>query len=338
MRTKVNLGADGYDIVIERGALNKFRELTGIASRVLVVTDSGVPQEYSKCIASQFEDALIYTVPQGEESKNLTKFGEILSFMLKNNFTRKDCVVACGGGVAGDLAGFVSACYMRGIDFYNCPTTVLSQVDSSIGGKTAVDLDGIKNTVGAFHQPKMVVIDPDVLRTLPERQVSNGLAEAVKMSLTFDSELFEMFEKTDVLENIDEIIFRSIEIKRKVVEQDEKEKGLRMILNFGHTIGHGIESEEELNGLYHGECVALGMIPMCSQSVRERLVTVLKKLSLPTEISIDTDKVISAVVHDKKMRKDYINAVYVENAGSFELKKMTADEIKKLMHIIIKND
>lgn len=336
MRTRVNLGADSYDIVIERGAINKFRELTGIASRVLVVTDSGVPEQYSKCIASQFDDALIYTIPQGEESKSLDMFREILSFMLENNFTRKDCVVACGGGVPGDLAGFVSACYMRGLKFYNVPTTVLSQVDSSIGGKTAVDLDNIKNIVGAFHQPKMVVIDPEVLQTLPARQVSNGLAEAVKMSLTSDAELFKMFEETDVLENIDEILFKSIEIKRKVVEQDEKEAGLRMILNFGHTIGHGIESEEELNGLYHGECVALGMLPMCSEEVRARLIKVLEKLNLKTEISIDVDSVVCAVTHDKKARKDYINTVFVPEAGSFEMKKMTAEDIRELTKIIVK--
>lgn len=336
MKTHVELGADSYDIIIERGAIKKFKELTGINSKVLVVTDSGVPQEYSKCIASQFDDALVYTIPQGEESKNLTQFGEILSFMLRNNFTRSDCVVACGGGVPGDLAGFVSACYMRGLKFYNVPTTVLSQVDSSIGGKTAVDLDGIKNTVGAFHQPKMVVIDPDVLNTLPDRQISNGLAEAVKMSLTSDEELFEMFEKVDILENIEEILFKSVEIKRKVVEQDEKEQGLRMILNFGHTIGHGIESEEELNHLYHGECVALGMIPMCSESVRARLVPVLKKLNLPVDINPDIDKVISAIVHDKKARKDYINTVFVEEVGSYEMRKMKADDIKNLISVIVK--
>lgn len=336
MKTHVELGADSYDIIIERGAIKKFKELTGINSKVLVVTDSGVPQEYSKCIASQFNDALVYTIPQGEESKNLTQFGEILSFMLRNNFTRSDCVVACGGGVPGDLAGFVSACYMRGLKFYNVPTTVLSQVDSSIGGKTAVDLDGIKNTVGAFHQPKMVVIDPDVLKTLPDRQISNGLAEAVKMSLTSDAELFEMFEKVDILENIEKILFKSVEIKRKVVEQDEKEQGLRMILNFGHTIGHGIESEEELNHLYHGECVALGMIPMCSESVRARLVPVLKKLNLPVDINPDIDKVISAIVHDKKARKDYINTVFVEEVGSYEMRKMKADDIKNLISVIVK--
>lgn len=334
MKTCVNLGADSYDIIIERGAINKFGELSCINSKLLIVTDSGVPRQYAEKIASQFEDVLIYTVKEGEASKNLNCFGEILSFMLKNNFTRKDCVVACGGGVPGDLAGFVSACYMRGIDFYNFPTTVLSQVDSSIGGKTGVDLDGIKNTVGAFHQPKKVIIDPDVLKTLPKRQVSNGLAEAVKMSLTFDSELFELFEKEDAVANIDEILFRAIEIKRKVVEQDEKESGLRMVLNFGHTIGHAVESEEELNKLLHGECVALGMIPMCSQSVRERLVPVLKKLNLKTEIDFDIERAFRALTHDKKMRKDYINAVFAEEVGSYEIKKLPLDEIKNLMSVI----
>lgn len=336
MKTRVNLGADSYDIIIERGAINKFADLVNIKGKVLIVTDSGVPKEYSKCIASQFSESYIYTIPEGEQSKNLTQFGKIQSFLLEKGFTRKDSVIACGGGVPGDLAGFVSACFMRGIDFYNFPTTVLSQVDSSIGGKTAVDLDGIKNIVGAFHQPKAVIIDPDVLRTLPDRQISNGLAEAVKMSLTSDSELFEQFESTDILETIDEILFKAIEIKRKVVEQDVKEAGLRMILNFGHTIGHGIESEEGLHGLYHGECVALGMIPMCSESVRERLIPVLNKLNLPTEISIDPQKVIAAVAHDKKMRDNTVNTVFVNEVGSFEMKKMNVNEITQMLTSVIK--
>lgn len=336
MKTRVNLGADSYDIIIEHGAINKFADLTNINGKVLIVTDSGVPKEYSECIASQFDESYIYTVPEGEASKNLDEFGKILSYMLEKNFTRKDSVIACGGGVPGDLAGFVSACFMRGIDFYNFPTTVLSQVDSSIGGKTAVDLDGIKNIVGAFHQPKTVIIDPDVLKSLPSRQISNGLAEAVKMSLTSNSDLFEMFEKADIMENIDEILFKSIEIKRKVVEQDVKEAGLRMILNFGHTIGHGIESEEGLHGLYHGECVALGMIPMCSDSVRSRLIPVLKKLNLQTEISINPEKVISAIVHDKKMRNNVVNTVTVNDVGTFEMKKMTVSEIEQKLSVIIK--
>lgn len=336
MKTRVNLGEDSYDIIIERGVINKFSDLVNINGKVLIVTDSKVPQEYSKCIANQYKESYIYTIPEGEQSKNLTQFAKIQSFLLEKGFTRKDSVIACGGGVVGDLAGFVSACFMRGIDFYNFPTTVLSQVDSSIGGKTAVDLDGIKNIVGAFHQPKAVIIDPDVLDTLPDRQISNGLAEAVKMSLTSDKELFEMFENTDILKNIDEILFKAIEIKRKVVEQDVKEAGLRMILNFGHTIGHGIESEEGLHGLYHGECVALGMLPMCSEDVRKRLIAVLEKLKLPTEILIEPQKVISAVIHDKKMRDNTVNAVLVNEIGSFEMKKMTVDEIERQLSVIVK--
>ncbi len=336
MKTRVNLGEDSYDIIIERGVINKFSDLVNINGKVLIVTDSKVPQEYSKCIANQYKESYIYTIPEGEQSKNLTQFAKIQSFLLEKGFTRKDSVIACGGGVVGDLAGFVSACFMRGIDFYNFPTTVLSQVDSSIGGKTAVDLDGIKNIVGAFHQPKAVIIDPDVLDTLPDRQISNGLAEAVKMSLTSDKELFEMFENTDILKNIDGILFKAIEIKRKVVEQDVKEAGLRMILNFGHTIGHGIESEEGLHGLYHGECVALGMLPMCSEDVRKRLIAVLEKLKLPTEILIEPQKVISAVIHDKKMRDNTVNAVLVNEIGSFEMKKMTVDEIERQLSVIVK--
>lgn len=335
MKTRVNLGEDSYDIIIERGSINKFSDLTDVKGKVLIVTDSGVPKEYSECLASQFKESYIYTIPEGEKSKNLTEFSKIQSFLLSKGFTRKDSLVACGGGVVGDLAGFASACFMRGIDFYNFPTTVLSQVDSSIGGKTAVNLDGIKNIVGAFYQPKAVIIDPDVLKSLPDRQISNGLAEAVKMSLTSDGELFELFETQNIFENIDEILFKAIEIKRKVVEQDVKEAGLRMILNFGHTIGHGIESEEGLHGLYHGECVALGMIPMCSENVRKRLIPVLQKLNLPTEIKINTEKVISAVAHDKKMRDSTVNAVLVNEIGSCEIQKMAVSEIEKKLSSVI---
>lgn len=332
MRTFVKTAAGGYEVVLERGSINEFARLTGIKGKTLIVTDTGVPSVYSEKIAGQLDKPFIYTVEQGEGSKSLDSFGKILSFMLKNNFTRADSVVACGGGVVGDLAGFCAASYMRGIKFYNFPTTVLSQVDSSVGGKTAVNLDGIKNPVGAFYQPTMVIIDPDVLETLDKRQVAAGLAESVKMSLTSDAELFEEFEKGDVYKNIDSIIFKSIEIKRKVVELDEKESGLRMILNFGHTVGHGIEST--VSGMYHGECVAVGMLTMCPDEVRERLVPVLKKLGLKTCLDFDTDSVMSAILHDKKMRGDTVSTVYVPAPGSFEIRDMTAPEIKERLSVI----
>ena len=223
---------------------------------------------------------------------------------------------------------------MRGIDFYNIPTTVLSQVDSSIGGKTAVNLDGIKNIVGAFYQPKRVLVDLDLLFTLPERQISNGLAEAVKMSLTSDAELFELFEKGNITDNMDEIITRSLMIKKNVVEQDEKEQGLRKILNFGHTIGHGVESFEHLNGLYHGECVALGMIPMVSDELRPRLINVLESLNLPTSVELNADEVYKAMTHDKKGEGETVTVTTVSSPGSFEMKKVRFSELYPLIKMI----
>ena len=272
MIIKVELLENGYDIVLERGALSKIGEYLDLDRRVLVVTDEGVPSEYAEAVARASKRPTVVTVKQGEGSKSFSTLEELCRVMLKNGFTRNDCVVAVGGGVVGDLSGFAAASYMRGIDFYNIPTTVLSEVDSSIGGKVAVNLDNVKNIVGAFYQPQKVVIDPDTLKTLPKRQIANGLAEAVKMGLTSDKELFNIFEKGSVDESLEEIIERSLLVKKKVVEQDEKETGLRKILNFGHTVGHGIESEAELSGLYHGECVALGMLPMCGDAVRERLL------------------------------------------------------------------
>ena len=247
--------------------------------------------------------------------------------MLENGFSRKDCVVAVGGGVVGDLSGFAASAYMRGIDFYNIPTTLLSQIDSSIGGKTAINFGNVKNIVGAFYQPKKVLIDADLLNTLPERQISNGLAEAIKMALTSDSELFDIFETKNIKENIDEIIIRSLNIKKNVVEQDEKESGLRKILNFGHTIGHGIESSENMAELYHGECVALGLIPMCDEKIRPRVIEVLKKCNLYNLIEFDWDKISKAAFHDKKADGEFVTVTLVPDIGSFELKTMKCSEV-----------
>jgi len=321
----MNLGADSYDIVAERGILEKAGEHLNLNRRVLVVTDSGVPEKYAKTLAAQCKEPFICTVDEGEGSKSLETFGKLLQCMLEHGFSRKDCVVAVGGGVVGDLSGFAASAYMRGIDFYNIPTTLLSQIDSSIGGKTAVNLGGVKNIVGAFYQPKKVLVDPELLRTLPERQISNGLAEAVKMALTSDRELFELFEKGNIKEDMDEIIIRSLNIKKNVVEQDEKEAGLRKILNFGHTVGHGIESS--MTGLYHGECVALGIIPMCSPGVRDRVAAVLEKCGLWRTLNYDWDKIAEAAFHDKKADGDTVTVTTVSEIGSFEMKTLPCIEV-----------
>ena len=331
MIINLNLGERSYDIVIERGVLKKAKELLNLERKVLVVTDSGVPKEYAEGIAAQCKVGFIVTLAQGEESKNLENFKKLLHEMLQNDFTRTDCVAAVGGGVVGDLAGFAAASYMRGIDFYNLPTTVLSQIDSSIGGKVAVDFEGVKNVIGAFYQPQKVLIDPDVLKTLAPRQFSNGLAEAIKMSLTSDKELFELFETKDIASNIEEIIVRSLNIKKQVVETDEREKGLRKILNFGHTLGHGIETGAEEAGLFHGECVALGMLPMCEKATRARLVKVLKKANLPTTVKINPEKVFAAARHDKKFSGRNVTIVKVKEPGSFVLEKIPEEKLLDLI-------
>ena len=331
MTIHVNLKENSYDVTVERGVLARVGELLRLNRRVLIVTDDGVPAEYAETVAAQCKAPVIVTIPQGETSKSFAMLELLCKRMLDEGFTRTDCVVAVGGGVVGDLSGFAAASYMRGIDFYNVPTTLLSQVDSSIGGKVAIDFCGVKNIIGAFYQPRAVVIDPNVLKTLPSRQVSNGMAEAIKMSLTSDAELFFMLEGGLGAENIERIIERSLLIKKAVVEQDEKESGLRKVLNFGHTLGHGIEAEEKLHGLYHGECVALGMLPMCSAEVYERLMPVLMHWNLPTSITGDLEKMLEIAAHDKKCDGSDVSIVWVEQVGTFELRKMPLLDWKQMI-------
>ena len=324
-----------YNIYLERGALSKASEYFYLDRRVMIVTDSGVPSEYSRTVASCCKAPVILTLEMGEKTKNIDSFKLILEKLVENNFTRTDCMVAVGGGVVGDLTGFAASAFMRGIDFYNVPTTLLSQVDSSIGGKTAIDFMGLKNIVGAFYPPCGVLIDPDTLKTLPDRQVSNGLSEALKMSMINDPVLFEIFEKRNPLECIDTVIERSLYIKKYVVETDEKESGLRKTLNFGHTLAHAIESVNEMENYYHGECVSIGMVPMCSDDIRERLIPILKKLKLPYETDMTADMLIEAVRHDKKASGDNITVVFVSEIGKAELVKMSVAEYENMIRKVL---
>ena len=323
----MNLAGGGYDIYIGSGGLDVFLNQADLSRRVLILTDDGVPAEYAKRVAAAAREAYIYTVPAGEGSKSIETYNAVLTFMMEHDFTRSDCAVAVGGGVCGDLCGFCAASYMRGIDFYNVATTVLAQVDSSVGGKTAVNLGNVKNIVGAFWQPKAVCAPRDVLSTLPARQVSNGLAEALKMAVVFDEELFRVFESGEALERIEEVTARSVELKCAVVERDEREGGLRKLLNFGHTIGHGIESACGMGGLLHGECVAVGMLPMCSEKVYERLLPVLEKLSLPTHTDAAAEDILAALHHDKKVSNGLVSAVFADEIGKGYIKEVPFEEL-----------
>ena len=336
MIIRMELGESGYDIVLERGCLQKAGEQLNLDRKVFILTDEGVPAQYAQTGADQCKEPHIHTVPQGEGSKSFAVLEELLTKMLELGFTRGDCVCSVGGGVVGDLGGFTAASYMRGIDFYNIPTTILSQVDSSIGGKTAINLAGVKNIVGAFWQPKKVLIDPDTLDTLSDRQKSSGLAEAVKAGLIADPELFAMFEdfaNTRAPLDLEKIIAASLIVKKTVVEQDEREGGVRKILNFGHTIGHGIES---VTGLLHGECVAMGMIPMCSPAVRSRLLPVLGALHLPARVHADPEEVYHAVLHDKKMGDGYVSVVSVDSIGSYKIQKVDPAVLRYGIDVVVR--
>lgn len=338
MKLTVNLAERSYDIILKRGALQNLYQFINLNRKVAVVTDSGVPARYAQMAADQCGEARILTVPQGEASKSLRTLGRVLEGMLAFGMGRGDLVIAVGGGVVGDLAGFAAAVYMRGIDFVNCPTTTLSMIDSSIGGKTAVDLGATKNIVGAFWQPRLVVADPDTLATLPRRQYVNGLAEAVKEGLTFDPELFALFETGDVDADIETIIYRSLLVKKNIVEQDEREHGARRALNFGHTLGHGIEAVRGVRGrrttgLYHGECVALGMLPMIEpRALQKRTRAVYRRLGLPLRCSYDKEAVLAEMLHDKKAQGGRITVIRCPGLGCWRADTIPAEQLRDIVY------
>ena len=323
---------DLYNVIVEKNCLNKVEEYLNLKRKVLILTDSGIPKEYINKVLEKTKEGYVYEILQGESSKSFDNFGKILDYLIEKQFSRTDCIVALGGGVVGDLAGFVASTYMRGIDFYNIPTTLLSQVDSSIGGKTAIDKNGVKNIVGAFYPPKCVVIDPIVLKTLDKRQLHSGLVEALKMGITSDRTLVELIkDSNDLFFDIEEIIIKALNVKKHVVEEDPHEKHLRKILNFGHTIGHAIESSGKFNSLLHGECVALGMLYFSSDEVKVELINVLKKYNLPTSYGFDKNVGYKYITLDKKAVGEYINIIKCEKIGTFEICKVHKNDILKLL-------
>lgn len=319
------------NIIIETNGLDKVDQYFNLNRKVLILTDDMIPEQYYRVVEFKSTEPYVYVIPHGEQSKNFNNYGRILSFMLENQFSRTDCVVSVGGGVVGDLGGFVAATYMRGVEFYNIPTTLLAQVDSSIGGKTAIDIEGYKNSVGSFYQPSKVLIDKTVLRTLDQRQLHAGLVEAIKMGFTSDSELVELIENSSNLyDDIDEIIKHALKVKSDVVLIDPQEKNIRKVLNFGHTVGHAIESIEKFR-LLHGECVGLGMLYFLPNNLKDRLIKILKKYDLPYENHISNEDLFKYICVDKKRSGDYITIVKVNEIGKYQLERIKLEDIKNYL-------
>lgn len=332
MKIHVDLKENGYDIIMEHGILGKVKDYVDLNRKVMVITDEGVPLEYATNVVAQCAEGYLHVVPQGEDSKSLSVFKEICEDLLEQQFSRKDCIIAIGGGVVGDLSGYVAASYMRGIDFIQIPTTTLSQIDSSIGGKVAINLDEVKNIIGAFYQPKMVIIDPDTLQTLPKRHYINGLIEALKEGLIYDESLFTLFETGDIYKDIDQIIEKALYVKKDVVEKDEKEQHLRKILNFGHTIGHAIESYYHLSDYLHGECVAFGMLYFIeNEDIKKHVLAVYDKLGIQASAPYDPDTVYGLLCNDKKAAHGSVSIVKVKEIGKAEIQDMKLEEVRALL-------
>ena len=334
MTLHCHFGQDAYDIRIGRGLLAEAGRLLDLRRKVLVVTDSGVPEDYARTILRQCREGSLLTIPQGEGAKTPETLLSILDELLRLGFTRSDAVVAVGGGVVGDIAGFAAAVYQRGIEYYNVPTTLLSQVDSSVGGKTAVNFRGVKNIVGAFHNPSAVLIDPDTLLTLDSRLFAEGVAEVVKMAATSDAGLFSLLEQTpDLGPVLPEVIASALRIKIDVVAKDPQEKGLRAVLNFGHTIGHAIEaaSAKSPAPFYHGEAVAAGMMYTSAGEARSRIARLLDKFGLPTSDPFGADELLSYALKDKKRSGAAVKLVLVDKPGEFRFEWADEDSLRQLI-------
>ena len=333
MVMNVNLQDHSYPIYIENGIFKNIQDYITphvIGQRIFIISDENVFGHYGEQLRNALERFRCYhfVLPPGEQSKDITNMPDIYTRLIEANIGRNDLIIAFGGGVIGDVAGFAAATYLRGIKFIQIPTSLLAQVDSSVGGKVAVDLPQGKNMVGAFYQPQAVIIDPDLLQTLPKRFLADGLAEVIKYGCIKDAQLFETIEKAGSFDGlasqITELIIRSIAIKKEVVERDPFEKGERTLLNFGHTIGHAVEQFYNYKRETHGEAVAIGMYQitriaehqgLTASGTAQRIQKVLKAYELPVAANILSDSLLEAIARDKKNMDTHLNLVLLKEIG-----------------------
>lgn len=328
-KIKVQIPGKEYDIFIQQGILSNIDEYIEKEKELVIITDDNIPTIYLNTIAPKLGNPLVLSVPQGESSKSIKTAYNLINRMLEHKITRGATVIALGGGVIGDLAGFVASIYMRGIDFIQIPTTLLSQIDSSVGGKVGINAEKMKNAIGSFKQPKLVLIDSLVLETLDERQVNSGLSEMIKYGLISSKSLFVDLLEKDVLSDIDKYIFDCLTIKANIVVGDEFDYGNRQLLNYGHTIGHAIEQESNYL-LLHGEAIAIGMMLMAKGTKFEnQLYTLLNKYNLPTEHNYNKDNLYQYIVTDKKVTGEILNIILVEEPGKAFIKPINKENIKE---------
>ncbi|HIJ96163.1 MAG TPA: 3-dehydroquinate synthase [Desulfuromonadales bacterium] len=346
----VELGKNSYDIVIETGSLASLGGRcadAGLSGTAAVVTNPTVAALYADAVRSSLQEAgfnvVVIEIPDGEEFKNSTTLNRLYDDLLAGGVDRSSYIVALGGGVVGDVAGYAAATWLRGIPFVQVPTTLLAQVDSSVGGKTGIDHPQGKNLIGAFYQPKLVLIDVATLNTLDRRQFRAGLAEVIKYGVAVDVSFFEYVEThlEEILalesESLIETIRRACGLKARIVEQDEKESGLRAILNYGHTLGHAFEALSGYQGLVHGEAVAIGILlatrisealSFCSREESNRITALLERCGLSVAVpAFDRHQLLEAIATDKKSRGGRITFICNQGIGSYAMSHHTPREL-----------
>ena len=348
----VDLGAHAYDIEIEAGSLPqigaKVAKLLPKAKKAAIISDTNVAPLYAAKLEASLAAAGLGVVKviieAGEQSKNMTVLSSVLEQLAQGGLTRSDVVLTLGGGVVGDLGGFAAASYMRGVAFVQVPTSLLAQIDSSVGGKVAVDLAAGKNLAGAFYQPKAVFIDTDLLATLSTRFLHDGLAEAIKYGCIKDAALFDKIagfaNDAALLANIDDIGAICCAIKARIVEQDEFDTGLRMLLNFGHTLGHAVEQHFGYSGFTHGEGVAIGMYQLTKRTEElgltptgsaERIKGVLQKYNLPIDAGVAKSELLDTMARDKKKNGNSITIIILRAIGEGDLLKLNWQQVPEYL-------
>lgn len=341
-----------YDILIQRGLLaqagERVRAVLPRAKKLAVVSDSNVAPLYGQTVLDSLAlagfEARLFTIPAGEASKCADQLSALWEGFMDFGLTRTDGVVALGGGVVGDLTGFAAATVLRGVAFVQIPTTLLSQVDSSVGGKVAIDLKAGKNLAGAFYQPKLVLMDPNVLDTLPDATFSDGMAEVIKYGCIWDKNFFDFLaahpSRAELTPEIEHVLYTCCDIKRQVVMEDELDTGLRMILNFGHTIGHAFEKAGNYETWTHGQAVAAGMnwaaqlgvsAGVTPAQVVAPIADLIEKFALPNHIPCSWDTMTEAVGLDKKRAGDSITMIFLSELGKTAPTKMKKDELLALL-------
>lgn len=340
--------AKPYSILLERGLLAQTGKhclpLFPTGTRAMVISDSNVFPLYGETVMDSLRqagyEACSCVFPAGEQSKLLSTVETFFRALGENGFTRSDFIVALGGGVTGDMAGFAAATFLRGIDFVQIPTTLLAQVDSSVGGKTGVDLPFGKNLVGAFHQPRLVLIDPDTLSTLPPHFFADGMGEVIKYGCIRRPALFKYLMEEDAREHLEEVIYECVDCKRQVVEADALDKGERMILNFGHTLGHALEKLHGFSGLSHGEAVGIGMVLISKAAERAgltapgtsgKIVTLLERYHLPTATDRNMDELAKATALDKKSAGKNLRLILLHDIGDAYIYTIPAADLQMFL-------